>query len=156
MKRLAILLSTAFGIGYAPGAPGTVASAAALPLGYVVLVYFGTASLAIVAVALSVIGIWASGAHANAIGRTDPGTSVIDEVVGQLLAMLPIIPVMGTGDIAPIAASFCLFRFFDIVKPWPISRLERFHGGIGIMADDIAAGLVSAAILVAFREFGVL
>lgn len=147
MKNIAIILSTGFGIGYAPGAPGTFASLAALPLGYLILFYGSAQVLFILALCISVLGIWASGAHAEAIGKKDPGSSVIDEIAGQLLAMLPIVPMGNSSDAIPAVCAFFLFRFFDILKPWPICRLERLPGGVGIMADDIAAGLISAALL---------
>ncbi|MEY4878767.1 MAG: hypothetical protein RJB62_235 [Pseudomonadota bacterium] len=147
MTKLATLLSTAFGIGYAPSAPGTFASAAALPLGYALLLYCGMETLIAVALIVSIVGIWASGAHARAIAREDPGTSVIDEVAGQLFAMMPIVVVGTTADILPVVIAFFLFRLFDIWKPWPISRLEDLPGGLGIMADDIASGIISAGLL---------
>ena len=147
MKNLAVILSTGFGVGYAPGAPGTFAALATLPFGYLILLYSGAAVLFAAALLVFAIGIWASGAHAQAIGKDDPGSSVIDEVAGQLLAMVPILPLGTASDIAPVVCAFFLFRLFDIWKPWPISRLEKFHGGVGIMADDIAAGLVSAVLL---------
>jgi phosphatidylglycerophosphatase A len=86
-------------------------------------------------------GAAASAAHAAELGRPDPGRIVVDEVCGQLLA-LAFLPAAW----APLAISFVLFRFFDILKPWPIRRLEKLPGGWGIMADDIGAGLAAAAL----------
>lgn len=126
-----------------------MASLLALPFGYLLLLNYGALSVLLVGLLVFVVGIWASGAHARSIGRNDPGTSVIDEVAGQLLAMVPIVPVGNLSDGFQIAAAFVLFRFFDIAKPWPISRLERLHGGVGIMADDLAAGLAAAVLLYA-------
>ncbi|NTV81952.1 MAG: phosphatidylglycerophosphatase A, partial [Candidatus Aminicenantes bacterium] len=82
-----------------------------------------------------------SAVHAAEHGRPDPGRIVIDEVVGQLLA-LAFLP----GAWVPVAVAFALFRFFDIIKPWPIRRLERLPGGWGIMADDVGAGLAAAVL----------
>ena len=149
MTRVAIWCSTVFGIGYTPFASGTMASLVALPIGYLLHLSYGTLGVLVVGLVIFAIGIWASGAHARSIGREDPGTSVIDEIAGQLFAMLLITPAGNTSNWPQIVAAFVLFRFFDIAKPWPISRLERLHGGVGIMADDAAAGLVSAAILFA-------
>jgi len=156
MTRLAVLYSTLLGIGYTPFAPGTMAALVTLPFGYFLLLYFGAGGVALAGFVIFVTGIWASGAHAKSIGRNDPGTSVIDEVAGQLYAMLPIAATGSIADGTQIAAAFVLFRFFDIVKPWPISRLERLHGGVGIMADDLAAGLVSAVILYAALNWWVM
>lgn len=131
-----------------------MASLVALPFGYLLLLSYGALGVLLVGLLIFVVGIWASGAHARVIGRTDPGTSVIDEIAGQLLAMLPIIAVGNPSDGLQIAAAFVLFRFFDITKLWPISRLERLHGGVGIMADDLAAGLAAAALLYAVLNWG--
>jgi phosphatidylglycerophosphatase A len=91
--------------------------------------------------ALFLAGAAASSARAAELGRTDPGRIVVDEVCGQLVAsaFLP-----GTWFSAGL--SFALFRVFDIIKPWPIRRLERLPGGWGIMADDIGAGLAAAVL----------
>ena len=148
------MFSTGFGIGYTPFAPGTMASLVALPFGYLLLLSYGALGVLLMGLLIFVVGIWASGAHALSIGHKDPGTSVIDEIAGQLLAMLPIIPVGNSSDGIRIAAAFVLFRFFDITKLWPISRLERLHGGVGIMADDFAAGLAAATLLFAALNWG--
>jgi phosphatidylglycerophosphatase A len=153
LTRLSVLLSTGFGIGYTPFAPGTMASLASLPFGYLLLLSYGAPGVLLGGLLIFAVGIWASGAHARSIGHKDPSASVIDEIAGQLLAMLPIVPVGGFSDGLQIAAAFVLFRFFDIAKLWPISRLERFDGGVGIMADDIAAGLAAAALLFAARDW---
>jgi phosphatidylglycerophosphatase A len=132
-------LATAFGLGHVPLAPGTAASAAAV-LAYVLLLHrlpwpFYTALV----ILLFFLGIVASARTAAELGRPDPGLIVIDEVCGQLIAaaFLPV-------GWLPAVVSFVLFRFFDIIKPWPIRRLERLTGGWGIMADDAAAGLAAA------------
>nr|TFG55159.1 MAG: phosphatidylglycerophosphatase A [Hyphomicrobiales bacterium] len=156
MTKFAVFVSTVFGIGDAPFAPGTVASLAALPIGYLILLFGGAPYLLLVCLFVIGLGIWASGLHAQSIGRDDPGSSAIDEVAGQFLAMLPLVPRGSTSDAIAVVAAFVLFRFFDIIKPWPISRLERLAGGMGIMADDIAAGLVSAALLFGALHWGLI
>jgi len=141
MKNAAKILATFFGIGLFPVAPGTLASAVA------VLVYkFALHGLAwplylLLLAFLFFAGTAASAVHAAALGRSDPGRIVIDEVCGQLLA-LAFLPAAWV----PVAVSFVLFRFFDILKPWPIGRLEKLPGGWGVMADDIGAGLAAAAL----------
>ncbi len=140
-KTASKVLATFFGVGLFPAAPGTVASAVA------VLVYkFALHGLAwplyvLLLVLLSFVGTAASAVHAAELGRPDPGCIVIDEVCGQLaaLALLP-------ATWASLAVSFVLFRLFDIIKPWPIRRLERLPSGWGIMADDLGAGLAAAAL----------
>jgi len=141
MKSAAKILATFFGIGLFPVAPGTMASAvAALAYGFALHGLVWPLYLLLL-VLLFFAGTAASGVHAAALGRPDPGRIVIDEVCGQLLA-LAFLPAAW----APVAVSFVLFRFFDIIKPWPIRRLEKLPGGWGIMADDIGAGLAAAAL----------
>jgi phosphatidylglycerophosphatase A len=87
----------------------------------------------------------------------DPGKVVIDEVAGQLIALLPIPGrVWRLADFTTVIAAFILFRFFDIVKPYPARKMESLHGGLGIMADDLIAGVYAAiivALLVVIRSF---
>ena len=87
------------------------------------------------------VGAAAAARHAAELGRPDPGRIVVDEVCGQLVAcaFLP-------ADWISVAVAFALFRFFDIIKPWPIRKLEGLPGGWGIMADDVGAGLAAAAL----------
>jgi phosphatidylglycerophosphatase A len=85
---------------------------------------------------LLLAGIWGCGIAERHFRRTDPGHAVIDEVVGMLVT-LAFVPVGPGGAIA----GFFLFRLFDIVKPWPVRDLERLPGGVGIMADDVLAGI---------------
>ncbi len=136
MKRLAILLSTFGYVGYFPIAPGTAGSAAALVL-YGLLRWLGLPAVDVaVIVVLSLAGVWAATVAEQHFGRTDPGHVVLDEVVGMLLTLL-FVPVTWSG----LLAGFLLFRAFDIVKPPPARQMERLHGGLGIMADDIVAGI---------------
>jgi len=140
--RWAWTLATFFGAGYLKPGPGTYGSIAA------VLLWFGAAHLlhpapvalaigtAIAALAATLIGIPAATIVARESGREDPGHVVIDEVAGQLIALIAI-PV----DWRHAAVSLLLFRIFDIFKPPPIRQLERLPGGTGIMLDDVAAGL---------------
>lgn len=139
MKALARILATFFGIGLAPLAPGTAASAATAVLDVLFVHGLARPLYALLVVAVFFAGVLVSTAYARELGRPDPGRIVIDEVCGQLIAcaFLP-----GTWLAAGLA--FALFRFFDIVKPWPIRRLEKLPEGWGIMADDVAAGLAAA------------
>jgi len=137
------LLATWFGAGLLPKAPGTWGSLAALPLGWVIQYVAGWPGLVLATLLVFIIGIWAAGSYARRGANPDPGEIVIDEVAGQWLAVLP---AMG----APLLylVGFALFRLFDIWKPWPIRTVERkLKGGLGVMADDILAGLIAAALL---------
>ena len=142
MRPLYRALTTLLGIGFFPKAPGTASSAAAL-LVYVLALPKLAWPLYLVSLAvLFLLGGAASTAHAAELGEGDPKRIVIDEAVGQLLALF-LVPVRWL----PLVLAFVFFRFFDIMKPFPIRRLEKLAGGWGIMADDAAAGL-AAGILV--------
>jgi len=133
------VLATAFGLGHVPLAPGTAASAAAALAYSLALHRLSWPLYAALVLLLFFGGIAVSGRTAAELGRPDPGLIVIDEVCGQLIA-LAFLP----SGWLPVLVSLALFRFFDIIKPWPIRRLERWPGGWGIMADDAAAGLAAA------------
>ena len=126
---VALSLATAFGVGYAPFAPGTFGSAVGLLL-WAVLPQSALAQAAVILV-LFVVGCWAGTVVERYYGGTDPGPVVIDEVMGMLLTLF-MHPVGWTGALT----GFFLFRAFDVLKPYPADRLERLHGGIGVMADD--------------------
>ena len=136
MTRLAVLLATVAYCGYFPIAPGTVGSAAGL---IVYLLVWWTRS-PIVEVALIAgtfaAGTWAATQAERHFGGIDPGPVVIDEVLGMLVT-LAFIPVGYSGALA----GFVIFRVFDVIKPYPANRLEKLHGGLGIMADDAMAGI---------------
>jgi len=138
----ATLIATWFGSGLVRFAPGTWGSLAALPCAYLLHLLGGTWLLAAAAGLVFLAGLWASGRYAAALGSGDPGAVVVDEVAGQWLALLPL-----PTDLWWYAAAFALFRLFDIVKPWPIGWLDRnLSGGLGIMADDLAAGLLAGLV----------
>ena len=142
---VARLIATWFGVGALPFAPGTAGSLAALPFAWAILALAGLPALLLATFAAALLGVWASGRHAPVMGRDDPGGIVIDEVAGQWLTLA------GAGllgmpfDLAGYAIAFACFRFFDIVKPWPVSWADRrLSGGLGIMADDLLAGVYAA------------
>jgi len=136
MTRVALLVSSVGGIGHAPIAPGTAGSAAALALFALIRLADSRALEVATILALLPVGIWSAGVAERVLGRSDPGQVVIDEVVG-LLVTLTLIPVGVRGALA----GFVLFRVFDIIKPYPCARLEKLGGGVGIMADDVMAGV---------------
>ena len=135
------LLATWFGSGLLRKAPGTFGSLAALPFAAAILWAGGSLALLIAAAAVFGLGLAVSGRYARAGGDPDPGAVVIDEVAGQWLTLVPLCLTLES-----FALGFLLFRFFDIAKLWPVSLAERrLSGALGIMADDIVAGLLAAA-----------
>jgi phosphatidylglycerophosphatase A len=136
MHRLGLLIASAGYVGYAPFAPGTFGSAAGLVVFVAVRASGSTVVELAVIATLTAVGVWSANVFERYIGAKDPGPVVIDEVVGMLitLALLPVTPL-------GVLAGFILFRALDVVKPWPASRFESLPGGVGVMADDVMAGL---------------
>jgi phosphatidylglycerophosphatase A len=142
--RAALVLATAFGAGYAPVAPGTAGSAVALVILW--LVPFSPAGLVAFFVVVTLAGTWAAHVAEAALGEKDPGAIVIDEVAGMTLAVLALprtVPVLLTA--------FVLFRVFDVVKPFPAGRAQALPGGLGVMVDDLIAGLYALVVVAALR-----
>jgi phosphatidylglycerophosphatase A len=137
-----MIIATGFYSGYLPKAPGTWGSIVGLALFFLVQ-FLGIKLYITVVACLLLIGIYAAGEAEKIMDRKDPGLVVIDEIVGMMITMIaapatPLIMVLG----------FILFRFFDILKPFPIRLVDRsFNGGLGIMLDDILAGIYSLLIL---------
>jgi phosphatidylglycerophosphatase A len=145
LQRLGLLLATVFGIGYAPVAPGTFGSAAGLVLWAILPSSPVVQSVAIAG--LFVVGSWSGSIAERHFGRIDPGQVVVDEVMGMLITLW-MNPVGWTGALV----GFLLFRVADVIKPWPANRLERLHGGVGVMADDgMAAVYANLALRLALR-----
>ena len=164
---LALAIATC-GVGFLPFAPGTFGSLVGIGVYAVVrgglmaalwplaarnnlnLLHIGYAlvTFELIAVAIvTTVGTWAA-SRVEAISETkDPGKVVIDEVAGQMLALIAV--PMDVEQWWAIVLAFLLFRFFDIVKPYPARRLESLHGGLGIMADDLVAGVYAAIVVAA-------
>jgi phosphatidylglycerophosphatase A len=135
------LIATWFGCGLSPIAPGTVGSFGAIPLHFA-LNMLGPIPHTAAIVALSAAGIWASNRVAEAEGIKDPQTVVIDEVCGTLIAM----GMVGASGIGFRILALALFRLLDITKPGPIDSVQHMKpAGVGIMADDLLAGVVAGA-----------
>lgn len=131
-------------LGLSPKMPGTVGSAAAALLAPWLFIPLGLGARLAVLSLLFVVGALAAGRAERILGREDPGEVNIDELVGQWLTFLPLAQA-GPGA---VLAGFLLFRFFDILKPWPIRRSEHWlPGGWGVMLDDVLAGACAAACL---------
>ena len=142
LKRPICFLGLGFGSGLAPKAPGTFGTLVAIPLYWLMKDLSLGLYLAITIIAF-IAGIWICQQSADWLGKDDPSAVVWDEIVGYMVTMIA----------APtgwqwMLAGFLLFRFFDILKPWPISWADqKLHGGLGIMVDDVIAGLFSLIIL---------
>jgi phosphatidylglycerophosphatase A len=137
----AFLIATWFGCGYAPKAPGTAGSLAALLIA-IALAYFGYGRgmlLGLTALLLAP-GIWSAGVVAKQLNITDPHIVVVDEVIGQWITLAG----AATFNWKTWLAAFVLFRLLDIWKPAPARQLENLSGGWGIVADDVMAGLYGA------------
>jgi phosphatidylglycerophosphatase A len=145
MNRLAVILATWFGCGYWPKGPGTAGSIGALivawPLAYGL--HFAPWHFAVLALLMTPPGIWAAGRTAELRGTKDPQVVVVDEVLGQWLTLAG----AATVNWKSMLAALALFRLFDILKPWPVRRLESFSGGAGIVLDDLGAGVLGALVL---------
>ena len=142
MYTVIMLIATGFYAGYLPKAPGTWGSLVGLVLFYLLHTLSLPVYLAVVA-GLFAVGSLAAGEAEKILDNRDPGVVVIDEIVGILIAMtaVPMTPLT-------MALGFTLFRIFDIAKPFPVNFFDqRFHGGLGIMLDDVVAGIYSLIIL---------
>ena len=136
--RWILLGATGLGVGYSPAAPGTFGSLVGLVLGWW-LAGFHDALAGGVALGVCGLGVWLSSKAEGLLGGKDPGTIVIDEIAGMLVACWGL-SLSVTGAIV----IFALFRLFDIAKPFPVGWLDRhLTGGLGIVADDVAAGILA-------------
>jgi phosphatidylglycerophosphatase A len=139
LDYLALAIST-WGVGYLPLMPGTFGSL----IGVGVFLLLGSSAPQLLGVVvITWAGIWAASRTERILRLKDPGKVVVDEVAGQMIALLPL-SLIATPGRAGIILSFILFRLFDIFKPYPARRFERLRGGLGIMADDLVAGFYGA------------
>ncbi|MBM4381869.1 MAG: phosphatidylglycerophosphatase A [Deltaproteobacteria bacterium] len=154
---VALALATGLGIGFAPFAPGTFGSL----LAAAIFVLLSQSIWGVIGVwgASVGLGVWAAGEAQRAFGREDDSRIVIDEIAGQLLALAPLLalPAASRGNFFALVTAFVAFRLFDIWKPGPVGAAEkRFQGGLGVMADDLVAGALAAAVVAALVAGGVL
>lgn len=148
-------LIASFGyVGLVPVAPGSAGALAALPLAWALHWLGGPLLLAAAAAAAFGLGWWATGVETARGGDPDPSWIVIDEVAGQWVALLPLSVGLAAAGAAPHVfpwpgwvGGFLLFRLFDIWKPWPVSWADRQAPPFGVMADDLIAGVLAAAVL---------
>jgi len=144
-------LALGFGAGLAPVAPGTFGTLVALPLAALLRAYAPDLGYLVAVVIAFAFGVWAAGRTGRDLGVGDHGAIVWDEVVAFLLVLY----FVGADPIRE-AFAFLLFRFFDIVKPPPANFIDRhWHGGFGVMADDIVAAFYALLVLALWqRAFG--
>lgn len=148
----AVWIATCLGAGYTPLVPGSAGSAVGVGLAAAIAHLplarpWRVLSVAVAALTLGTLGIWAAGKAEKFFGHKDPGQVVIDEVVGQMLTFLALPDASGKW----LLAGFLLFRTFDVLKPFPARRAEHAPGGWGIMLDDVVAGAYSLAALTLLR-----
>jgi len=139
--RFVILLATGFGAGFFPVVPGTLGTLVAIPI-YYFISSISSPLYELTLVAFFFFSSWISNQAEGYWGTKDDRRIVIDEIMGFLVTMLWI-----PKTLFSIAAGFILFRFFDILKPFPIRRLERVKSGYGVVLDDVLAGIYSNIIL---------
>lgn len=142
------LLSFGFGSGLSPYAPGTAGTVAAIPF-YLLLSYLHPLGYLIATLISVVLGVYLCGRTSKALGVHDHAAIVWDEFAGYFITMLfaPVSPLN-------VIVGFCLFRVFDIVKPWPASVIDtRLHSGLGVMLDDVIAGIYAMVVLQLYLHF---
>lgn len=147
---LSVLIGTGFGMGFSPVAPGTMGALLA------VFVWFGLAHLlsamwllwltVVLILLFTVAGIWAADRLEASWGE-DPSRVVVDEMVGVWITLLAV----PAGHVWYTLGAFLLFRLFDILKPLGIRRMENLRGGVGVMMDDVLAGIYGFVVLIAVR-----
>jgi len=144
-NRLARLIGTWFGCGYSPVAPGTAGSLAAVAAAFLLHRQLGWGQVEFAALGLAACapGVWAASGVARSVGKDDPGIVVVDEVIGQWITLAGVTVFNWQAWLG----AFLLFRLFDIWKPPPVRQLEKLHGGAGIVADDVMAGVYGAIVI---------
>jgi len=135
-------IATCFKVGYLPLAPGTWGSIFSILLWWVFIKDLNLYVFGVLIVLFFIIGIVTSNIIIDELDNNDPSHIVIDELVGQWLALL-FLP----NGLINIAIAFILFRFFDIIKPWPISLIEKLPKGLGVMSDDLVAGFITLGLI---------
>ena len=135
------MLASVFGAGYAPVASGTVGSFVTVVA--IWLLPLTPLRIAIALVVVTLIGIWSGSRVERLLGKKDPGVIVIDEVAGMLLSVILLQP----RSLAVLVTAFLLFRLFDIWKPFPARESQALTGGMGVMVDDLIAGLYTLVLV---------
>ena len=149
-KHPATWAATWFGCGLIRPAPGTWGTIGALPFGIILMMTGGIPALLIGIIIIFPLGLWASKHFEQMVREKDSAMIVIDEALGVWIAMIPAVLTASS-----VATAFILFRFFDILKPWPINWLDKkLPGALGVMLDDVMAGIYAALVLIGLRYVG--
>ncbi|QDC09695.1 phosphatidylglycerophosphatase A [Oceanicola sp. D3] len=155
MKVLTHGIATFFWVGHLRPAPGTWGSLAALPAGYVIALYAGFWGLALATLTAFALGLWATAEETRGAADHDPSEIVVDEVVGQWIALFPVVygAIAAGQELHRLwpgwLAAFVLFRLFDITKPWLVGWADRRGDALGVMLDDVIAGVFAAVAVMA-------
>lgn len=153
------LIATFFYVGYMRPAPGTWGSLAALPFAWVIITLSGTYGLIFAAIVAYGLGLWATKVETSGKDNHDPSEIVIDEVVGQWIALIPVAYGATMMDVDTLRlwpgwiAGFALFRLFDISKPWLVGWADKRDDATGVMLDDVIAGIFAAVGVVVLGGF---
>ena len=151
-----VVIATGFGTGFSPFAPGTVGAILATLMWYALSIFLSSSFLLYATILLillfTVLGIWSANALEPVWGK-DPSRIVVDEMVGVWIALLAVIPFQASEQLQwyYILIAFTLFRLFDIFKPLGIKKMEDMKGGVGVMMDDILAGIYSCILILITR-----
>lgn len=151
---IVLALATGLGTGLSPWAPGTVGSLLGPPLIWGCSLFLSPLGLLVAGVVFIAIGPPICTRASKLLGRHDPGSVVYDEIAAFWIVFLPQLATQRNLTVPVLVAGFVLFRIFDISKLWPVNRLEKLPDGTGIMADDLAAGAMAAALLTAGLSVG--
>ena len=153
MKVLTHGIATFFWVGHLRPAPGTWGSLAALPAAYVLALYTGFWGLVLATAALFAVGLWATREETRGSTDHDPSEIVVDEVVGQWIALFPVVygAIAAGQELHRLwpgwVAAFVFFRLFDITKPWLVGWADRRGDAMGVMLDDVIAGVFAAIVV---------
>lgn len=152
-RKLILALATGIGVGYFPFFPGTMGTFLAVPLSVAVnrLAAHSLLQGSLTLVTFICAAVWVSSRGEIFLARKDPGNIVIDEIAGFLVANF-----IAPPGLMALALAFVLFRIFDIIKVFPASRLQTLAGGLGIVADDVIAGIYTFVILRVFSSMGLI
>ena len=150
LNKFIVNFCTLFNLGFIKFMPGTFGSLVSLPIGYIILKLFGFWIFILIITLLLAVSYYAISKYLIAKKSKDPKEIIIDEFVGQFIALI-FIP----DTILGLLVSFLLFRFFDITKVYPVNKAEKIPGAIGVLADDVVAGLMTACIIIIFNIFGI-